>query len=355
MTDIRDMLVDKAALRLVRFASTPADLKDGDALLRIDRFALTSNNVTYAALGEPFGYWKFFPAPAPNGRVPVWGFADVVDSKAPDVKVGERLWGYFPIATHLLVTPAKATARGFVDGAPHRAGLPPIYNQYERVAADPGYRREQENQIALFRPLFGTGFLIDDFLADNGFFGAARVLLSSASSKTALGLAKCLKDRGGVEIVGLTSPRNADFVRKTGYYDRVIAYDRMDELPKDAPAVLVDMAGDAALINALADRLGAQFVHNCMVGGTHWEAQPQETRGPPRVLFFAPDQGARRTREWGPDVFQQRLGAAWVSFVGSTDRWLRVVDRRGEAEVREAWIALLDGQSRPEEGYVLGL
>lgn len=355
MSDARDFLVDKSALRLARFAPATSKIVEGEALLKLDRFSLTSNNVTYAAIGEQFGYWKFFPAPEPNGRVPVWGFADVVESKAPELKVGERIWGYYPIGTHLVVTPVKCSARGFVDGAAHRVGLPPIYNQYERVTADPGYKREHENQIALFRPLFGTGFLIDDFLADNGFFGAARVMLSSASSKTALGLAKCLKDRGGFEVVGLTSARNADFVRKTGYYDRVVAYDRLGDLPNDAPALLVDMAGDAPLINALADRLGDKFVYNCMVGGTHWEAQPQETRGPPRALFFAPDQIVKRNKDWGPEQFQKKLGGAFAAFVGSTDRWLKIVDRRGEAAIRDAWVALLDGHARPEDGYILGL
>ncbi len=353
MTETTDLLVDKSALRLARFSHGVAEIGEGEALLRLDRFALTSNNVTYAAIGEQFGYWKFFPAPAPNGRVPVWGFADVVESKSADVAVGERIWGYFPIASHLVVTPARATPRGFVDGASHRAGLPAVYNQYERVAVDPAYKREHEAQIALFRPLFATGFLIDDFLAESGFFGAQRVMLSSASSKTALGLAKCLKDRGGVDIVGLTSARNAEFVRKTGYYDRVVAYDRLGDLPNDASTLLVDMAGDAPLINALADRLGDAFVYNCMVGGTHWEADVAETKGPPRTLFFAPDHIVKRHKDWGPDGFALRYAAAWTGFLGSTSGWLKVIEKNGEGPVREVWQALLDGQARPEDGYVL--
>lgn len=353
MTEATDLLVDKGALRLARFAQADVAVGEGQALLRLDRFALTSNNVTYAAIGEQFGYWKFFPAAAPNGRVPVWGFADVVESKATDVAIGERIWGYFPIASHLVVTPARANARGFVDGATHRAGLPPVYNQYERVTADPAYSRDHEGHIALFRPLFVTGFLIDDFLDENGFFGANRVMLSSASSKTALGLAKCLKDRGGVEVIGLTSARNAEFVSKTGYYDRVVAYDRLSDLPNDQPALLVDMAGDAPLIDALADRLGDAFIYNCMVGGTHWEARASEAKGPPRTLFFAPDRIVKRHKDWGPEGFATRYAVAWSGFLGSTSGWLKIIDKHGQTAVRDAWIALLDGQARPEEGYVL--
>ncbi|KAF0187318.1 MAG: hypothetical protein FD124_376 [Alphaproteobacteria bacterium] len=353
MTEVKDFLVDKSALRLNRFASADAIPGEGQALLRLDRFALTSNNVTYAAIGEQFGYWKFFPAPAPNGRVPVWGFADVVESKCADVAVGERIWGYYPIATHLVVTPMRVNTRGFVDGAAHRVSLPPVYNQYERVAADPAYRREHEGHIALFRPLFVTGFLIDDFLDESGFFGARRVMLSSASSKTALGLAKCLKDRAGVEVIGLTSARNAEFVRKIGYYDRVVSYERLGELPNDQPALLVDMAGDAPLIDALAHRLGDAFVYNCMVGGTHWETGARATEGPPRTLFFAPDRIMKRNKDWGADGFAARYATAWSGFLDSTAGWLKIIEKSGEEAVSDAWRALLDGQARPEEGYVL--
>ena len=355
MTAGTDFLVNKTALREGVFAPADTALDAGQALLRLSRFSLTSNNVTYAAMGEGFGYWKFFPAKAPYGRVPVWGYADVVETRAHDLMAGERVWGYFPIASHLVVTPAMITERGFVDGATHRVGLPPVYNQYERVEADPAYRAEHEREHALFRPLFATSFLLDDFVVTNGFFGARRVMLSSASSKTALGLASLLKARGGAEVIGLTSAANAEFVRRTGYYDRVVAYDRLTDLPDDAPTMLVDMAGDAPLIDRLADRLGDAFVYNCMVGATHWDAAPSQTRGPPRTLFFAPDHIVQRRKDWGAAGFASRYGAAWATFLGSATTWLKVVEKSGEGGVREAWLALLDGKARPEEGYILSL
>ena len=355
MTTSTEFLVDKTALRETHFAAADASILDRQALLRITRFALTSNNVTYAAIGERFGYWKFFPAQPPYGRVPVWGFADVAASKSADLAVGERVWGYFPMSSHLVVSPSKASARGFVDGAPHRAGLPPVYNQYERVAVDPAYRADQENEIALFRPLFVTGFLIDDFLDENRNFDARRAMLSSASSKTALGLAKLLHDRGKVEVVGLTSAANVDFVQRTGFYDRVVTYDEFETLPNDAPALLVDMAGDAPLINRLAERLGGAFIYNCMVGATHWHARSAQTKGPARTAFFAPDRIVKRHKDWGSDGFASRYAAAWQGFLTESQPWLRVVERQGQAAVRETWEALLDGKTRPEEGYVLSL
>ena len=67
---------------------------DGEAVLRVDRVGMTANNITYAVLGEAFRYWEFFPATSPDfGRVPLWGFAEVVASKADGVEVGQRVYG----------------------------------------------------------------------------------------------------------------------------------------------------------------------------------------------------------------------------------------------------------------------
>lgn len=74
----------------------------------------------------------------------------------------------------------------------------------------------------LLRPLLYTAFLLDDFVADNGRFGASTVVLSSASSKTAAGTAFFLAERGDVEVVGLTSAGNVSFVERLGVYGRVV-------------------------------------------------------------------------------------------------------------------------------------
>ena len=45
---------------------------DGQIVVAIDKFALTANNVTYAASGDLLGYWQFYPtAEDPWGKVTV--------------------------------------------------------------------------------------------------------------------------------------------------------------------------------------------------------------------------------------------------------------------------------------------
>jgi hypothetical protein len=264
------------------------------------------------------------------------------------VEVGARVWGYYPFATHLVVTPADVTARSFVDSAPNRAGLSVFYNRYEFA---PGLGARAESLNALFRPLLMTAFLIDAHFAANDQFGAARVAFASASSKTALGAALLMRQRG-VETVALTAARNTDLCRRTGAYDHVFTYDAMGGLARDKPIALIDMAGNADVINALADHAGPMFIHNCMVGATHIPDGPRETKGPPRTLFFAPSVAEARTQEWGAAGLAQRFDAAWGQIL-ATLHWLDIREAHGpEAGIAE-WRRQLAASVAPNEGLIL--
>ena len=92
-------------------------------------------DVTYGAVGDQIGYWRFFPAPEGMGRIPVWGFARVVRSNAADAPEGLRLFGYWPMSSHTVARLVKRPS-GYVEASAHRAELPPTYNAYQ--AAEPG-------------------------------------------------------------------------------------------------------------------------------------------------------------------------------------------------------------------------
>ena len=193
----------------------PAELKEGEVLLEIEKFAFTSNNVTYAAYGDRLSYWNFFPSQEGWGRVPVWGYVRVLRSRHPDITGGERYYGYVPMASQLVVSAGRVGPRGFIDQAAHRQPMPAVYNRYSRASADAGADSEALEMI--LRPLFLTSFLLAEFLRRENLFGARRIVFSSASSKTAYGTAFMLAGAAGnVEIVGLTSPRNLKFVQDLG-------------------------------------------------------------------------------------------------------------------------------------------
>jgi hypothetical protein len=353
-----DFLVAKDDLHRCRFRQqAPPEPGPEQAVLTVSSFGLTSNNITYAAFGEAMSYWGFFPAEDGWGRVPVWGFAEVTASRVRELQEGTRVFGYLPPSTELLVTPARADRHGFIDAAEHRAKLPPTYNRYARVEADPIYDADHEDEQMLLRPLFFTSFLIDDFLEDSDFFGSTAVVISSASSKTASGLAFLLSRRDGVEVIGLTSQRSAEFTRALGVYDHVIAYDELDALPAGR-AVYVDIAGDGELRNAVHGHFADELAHSAVVGATHHDslgAVPDSLPGPRPTFFFAPDRVTKRSEDWGRDGLEQRLAEAWRPYVEWTSTWLQVVHGSGPEPLESAYLDLLDGRIDPARAHVLSL
>ncbi|MCR9128975.1 MAG: DUF2855 family protein [Alphaproteobacteria bacterium] len=310
--------IDKADITRAMIVETPSRaLADGEARLTVRRFALTANNITYAVFGEIMAYWAFFPADD-GGRLPVWGFADVTESKADGIETGERIYGYFPAGDELIVKPGQITKGSFVDETAHRSGLPEAYNRYRRCANDPGYAPEREHFQQALQPLFLTSWLIDLHLRETGFAGAHQASLTSASSKTALALAWCIgADRpDGVTIEAITSARSKPFVETTGFYDSITLYDDLKDLQPAPKRIVIDFAGDSTINAAIHGALGDDLAANIRVGAAHWEqsAPASDLPGPKPAFFFAPDHAVKRMKEWGNSEFLRRYTAAWAGF-----------------------------------------
>jgi hypothetical protein len=347
-----DFLVRRDDLRRYEVAQAPKpEPEPGEILLRVDKFGFSANNVTYAELGDTMRYWDFFPAPGGWGRVPVWGYADVERSRHEAIQDGRRVFGYLPMSTHAVLQPDRVAETRFVDGAPHRADLPGVYQRYSLVP-----HPEDEDQEALWRPLFMTSFGAADFLAEHDLFGARAVVFSSASSKTALGTAFLLS-RGGSELIGLTSAGNVEFCRRLGYYDEVLPYERLHSLSRETPTLFVDFAGNERLLGELQRHLGSSLTQTCVVGATHWEEHDagSELGGAGAPFFFLPPWIEQRRQDWGPGEFGRRYAAAWSEFLPSAKSWLTVVHAVGPAAVEAVYREMLDGRCDPSVGHILSL
>ena len=340
--------------------------------MRIDRFALTSNNITYAAFGEAMNYWAFFPAgrldDAGWGRIPVWGFGTVLQSLHAGVAVGERLYGYFPMSSSVVLQPARLSPAGCQMGqrtAP--ACTRCTTSMCAAASADPFYTADSEDLQALLRPLFITSWLIDDFLADNDFFGArdsadqpGMMLLSSASSKTAYGTAFQLAQQSGIDVVGLTSPGNVAFCEGLGCYHRTLTYDQLDQLNAGVPCIYIDFAGNAALRRGIHTRF-THLKYSSSIGGTHVEqlGGAKDLPGPRATLFFAPAQIKKRSSEWGAPELGQRLVKSWQAFIAQVNHpahpWLVAEQHQGSEAVAAAYQQVLGGRGDPRGGHILTL
>ena len=353
-----DFLVARDEWSRVHFEDRPAPpaVASGQVLLRVDRFALTANNISYAKAGDMLRYWDFFPADGGFGRIPAMGFGDVIESAHPDVTEGQRVFGFFPMSRYLVIEPSRAGAGGIFDGVAHRQGIAPAYNTYSPTDTDADYAPSHEDAHMLMRGLFMTSFLVDDYVTDNDGFGATQVVISSASSKTAIALAYLVSKREGVSCVGLTSPRNAAFVKGLDYYDDVVHYEDVEGI-RDEPTVFVDMAGSGNITNRLHSRLGEHMKCSCSVGVTHFDETPRATDlpGAQPEFFFAPSQMQKRAAEWGPAGLSQRMGDSWANFRDASKAWLEVQRGHGRGALESAYHETLEGRTLPSQGHVLSL
>ena len=331
-------------------------LAEGAVRLAVQSFSVTSNNVTYAVVGDGFGYWNFFPAPDGKGIVPMWGHARVIESNHPEIAVGERVYGYLPMATHLDVMPGKVSAAGFTDMAEHRQPMSPVYNQYSRLAADLEHDPAREGERMIFGPLFKTGFLIEYFMRSENWFGASQLILTSASSKTAMGLASVARQRSPeVRRIGLTSAGNVGFVEASGLYDEVHAYDDVGSIAV-APSVSVDFAGNGALLGSIHRHLGDTLEYSCLVGVTHIEARgdgAEDIPGPTPTLFFAPDHAVALFRSVGPEEAGRQMAESWHAFLADAGDSVTIERRQGLAAARNVFVEMVGGRVDPAKGIVI--
>lgn len=335
------------------------DLLPGQALLSIDSFGLSANNVTYGVNGESMAYWRFFPSSESGwGRIPVWGFASVAASRVDGLPVGARVYGFLPFGSHLVVQPDRLSERGFLDGMAHRRDLPRLYNGYQFAANDPVHPPEAEDVRAVFFPLFATSFLLDDFLSDNADFGAEQIVFSSASAKTAVGVALCARRRDGRQprLVGLTSQANAAYVAGLGLYDQVLTYPEIESMPP-VSTVYVDLAGNGDVRRQIHERFGDHLRYSCQVGFAHWESSPASGQlpGPDPTFFFAPAQASKRIGEWGAAGYQERFADAWGDLVDGVRERFTFTTVTGLPGAARVFGELVAGSSRPEQAYLVSM
>ncbi len=352
------VLVRHDDISVIETRDTPApQIGPGEILLAVEQFALTANNVTYAAMGEAMKYWDFFPAPEGFGIVPVWGHAHVAASNVEGIEVCERIYGYLPMASHLIVAPGAVKPGSFVDTASHRQHLAAVYNRYRRLSADPAHDPAREDIRAVFEPLFMTSWLIHAMFARDGWHGADTLVMTSASSKTALALAHVGKAQSPeIARIGLTSAGNVDFVRATGLYDRVLPYEGIAALT-GANAVSVDFAGNGALLRSVHETLGDGLKYSCLVGLTHWDERggAGEIPGPKPILFFAPTHMATMLAELGGAGFGHAVSESWGLFAAHAEHLVRIEALDGLSAAADAFGTLVEGKSKPDVATVVRL
>jgi hypothetical protein len=278
------------------------------------------------------------------------------------------------------------------------------YNQIIRCATDLQYNSDPalEDLTMLYRPLFWTSFWCEssgdvheaspyicyrceDWLhASNYRDGAKRVLISSASAKTAFTLAYCIRRRrekgelsADTRIVGLTSPRNLEFTRQLGLYDEVLTYDDVETLPaaSDLKTIYADVAG----VDALNNRIFKHFAPtNSLIAGitlgmstidpadakTIGKAQREANTFSPATahagvrvgadmeVFFMVEWLARRRTELSVLQIVAMQKDAWDALLREGRTWVRIERVYGGPAVKRAYERLNKGGVGPDTGFI---
>ena len=302
-----------------------ASVQTGEVLVKIENLAMTANTMTYAAMGD-LGYWSLFPASSEEqGRIPAWGHGRVIASGVEDVAVDGRLFGLWPMASHVRLG-GRRSRLGLRETSPWRGDLNPVYNQY---ALEPLTTVEARELRAVFHPLFITSFVLAQHLLEQSDV-LRRIVIVSASSKTALGAAFLLK--GTCELVGVTSRRNADWVRGSGIYGAVCAYDELERLGTGR-CLVIDFSGDQLLLDRILSVLGSRDAELLRVGWTH--GGPLAGSGVVETgegsVFSGPKMIQHYAAKWGPAEFDRRLDSALETFTAAMQSRF-TVEHRGGAE-----------------------
>jgi hypothetical protein len=332
-------------------------LKENEVLFKVERQALTANNISSAAGGELLDYWGFYPTHEGWGRIPAMGWGEVIASAHPEVKVGERTWGFYPYGSHHKILAGRLNSTSFSDVSAHRAKHAPIYTQFDRAAANPIYQPAREDQDSLLRGLFLTSWLVEDFIEVNKAFAAQNCLITSASSKTSIALAHCVKQRGTLRSIGITSPGNVAFCEGLGCYDSELTYAQLSELDASQGVVMVDMAGNAKVISALHHHFGVNMKYSCRIGATHYNDMgcSKHLPGAKPVFFFAPTHRETRSQTLGADTFTQLLWGAFSGFREFCDTWMRVESSCGPEAMTATYLSVLAGKADPASGQIVSM
>jgi hypothetical protein len=342
-------------------------LAENEVLLKVDKFALTANNISYGVAGDALGYWRFFPTSNETeqkqwGRLPVMGFADVVSSNCESIEVGERVWGFMPMASHVKILAGRLSKTGFSDVSPYREGLAPLYSAFERVNTNPFYQAKNEDYDILLRGLFTTSWLVDDFMFDNNYFNAKQYLITSASSKTSIALAFAIQQRGERPAIGITSKANKDFVESLGCYQQVVSYDEISSLDASVASILVDMAGGKTTLSAIHHHFLQQLCYSCRIGATqHNDIDINDTLrfdnlpGAKPEFFFAPTQLKKRMVDWGAAETMTQMSRSLLSYIEFCRSIISIAHTTNVNQVESVYQQVLAGKADASVGQVISL
>lgn len=232
----------------------------------------------------------------------------------------------------------------------------------------------------LYRPLFWTSFWCEDWINTSQYRGgASRILISSASAKTAFCLAYLIRKRGGDsgpirQIVGLTSKKNCEFTKNLGLYDHVLEYDGFENATvMNEPLkkwIYFDVAGNESLNTRVWNHFSevqSDLVGSIALGLTNfspssksdsvakWTTNDFSSQSAPSTLetFFMPEWLAIRKKQLAVEEITRLQKHAWFCLMQDCKAW-GITMRRvcGAQGVKRAYEEVVRSGIPPDQGFI---
>lgn len=239
-----------------------------------------------------------------------------------------------------------------------------------------------EDLTMLYRPLFWTSFWCEDWLNASRYRGASRILISSASAKTAFCLAYLIRKRKATlgssssmrQVVGLTSRKNFEFTKDLGLYDYVLEYDGFENaIVISEPSqkwIYIDLAGNESLNSRVTKHFSdakLDLVGSVALGLTNlspssksnsmaeWTTNEFSSQSAPSTLerFFTPEWLARRMKQLSVEEITRLQKHAWSGLMQDYKTWGITIRRVcGAQNVKRAYEEVVRSGIPPDQGLI---
>ncbi|GAA6170181.1 DUF2855 family protein [Sessilibacter corallicola] len=352
--DSRQLLVTNGILRPRHY------LQDGAFLAKLERFGFSGSSLpqSQSTVSNPSNFVQE-NASDTTQNLYVWGYAQIIESNREGFDKGLGFYGWFPMTRYLVWNPDREVVStqmrvGSENDSVVKAHTMPALDEAELFdLIDP-------DLYVYLRPMLDVAFALGRTLLENGFKGAQQLVITGASSKTALILAFFLKywrSIGGFsnvpKVVGITSHRHRNHIDGLQYYDEIHTYNDISRLLQ-APSLVVDLSSGPQILAMLHYHLKSQLVYVYGFGLPHatLESKPTNDAFPMGEIFnpqdFFQQVMGYDTRARMAFEFKEHCVLACEAF----SSWLSPQLIDGAEEVRWVYQQILAGKSDPAVAYL---
>merc|ERR1711920_880896 len=225
----------------------------------------------------------------------------------------------------------------------------------EKVDPDPLW----DDWKMVFKEIYTMAFYMDEnLLVETGMINS--VIISCASSKTAMALAYCLRMREMRFVYGLTSAEHLDFCKSTDLYHEVYTYDQINEMATNHTVVYMDFKCDGEVRQNITLRMGTNLMYSMTLGPAVFQKRMKDQLFEKRAREVLFDESSwRERRRMVAEVTKtgrnEKLKYSFKSFIERMKKHVKLQQVCGVKAFQDMYEAVYSNQASPSDAFVCTL